>query len=111
MGTAADKLQAVLNSKNAIKNKFNLADDLPFSQYAENINTAPGGIVIPENFNPASSADVWWNKQFFNCRGELHQLIWQQCSGYTRKSATKGRSAPTMYRPWPGKTTVSQAME
>ena len=71
MGTAADKLQAVLNSKNAIKNKFNLADDLPFSQYAENINTAPGGIVVPDNFNPASTADVWETKQFFNCRGEL----------------------------------------
>ena len=77
MGTAADKLQAVLNSKNAIKNKFNLADDLPFSQYAENINTAPGGIVIPGNFNPASSADVWWNKQFFNCRGELQSGVFE----------------------------------
>ena len=77
MGTTADKLQAVLNSKNAIKEKFNLADDLPFSQYAENINTAPGGIVIPENFNPASSADVWWNKQFFNCRGELQSGVFE----------------------------------
>ena len=38
MGTIADKLQAVLNSKNAIKSKFNLSDDLPFSQYANNIN-------------------------------------------------------------------------
>ena len=38
MGTTADKLQAVLDSKNAIKSKFNLSDDLPFSQYAENIN-------------------------------------------------------------------------
>ena len=77
MGTTADKLQAVLNSKNAIKEKFNLADDLPFSQYAKNINTAPGGIVIPENFNPASSADVWWNKQFFNCRGELQSGVFE----------------------------------
>ncbi|MBR2722829.1 MAG: hypothetical protein IKB77_00725 [Lentisphaeria bacterium] len=76
MGTTADKLQAVLNSKNAIKEKFNLGD-IPFSQYAENINTAPGGIVIPENFNPASSADVWWNKQFFNCRGELQSGVFE----------------------------------
>ena len=39
MGTTADKLQSVLNSKNAIKNKFGLADDLPFSQYASSIVT------------------------------------------------------------------------
>lgn len=76
MGTTADKLQAVLNSKNALKEKFNLGD-IPFSQYAENINTASGGIVIPENFNPASSADVWWNKQFFNCRGELQSGVFE----------------------------------
>ena len=37
MGTTAQKLQAVLNSKNAIKAKFSLPDDMPFSQYAENI--------------------------------------------------------------------------
>ena len=37
MGTTADKLQAVLNAKNAIKAKFNLSDNLPFSKYAENI--------------------------------------------------------------------------
>ena len=38
MGTTKDKLQAVLNSKNAIKEKFSLPDDMPFSQYADNIN-------------------------------------------------------------------------
>lgn len=37
MGTTADKLQAVLNSKNAIRDKFNLPADMPFSEYAENI--------------------------------------------------------------------------
>lgn len=42
MGTTAEKLQAVLDSKNAIKTKFNLPDDLPFSQYAENINPSGG---------------------------------------------------------------------
>ena len=43
MGTTADKLQSVLNSKNAIKNKFGLADDLPFSQYADAIKNNAGG--------------------------------------------------------------------
>lgn len=38
MGTTAQKLQAVLNAKNAIKTKFDLPDDMPFSEYAENIN-------------------------------------------------------------------------
>ena len=38
MGSIVDKLQAAIDSKNAIKTKFGLADDLPFSQYAENIN-------------------------------------------------------------------------
>lgn len=42
MGTTADKLQAILDSKNAIKDKFNLPDDLPFSQYAENITNSSG---------------------------------------------------------------------
>ncbi len=70
MGTTIEKLQAIKSSKNAIRDKFNLGD-IPFSQYAENINTAPGGIVVPGNFNPASTADVWETKQFFNCRGEL----------------------------------------
>lgn len=41
MGTTAEKLQAVLNSKNAIRDKFNLGD-IPFSQYAENINAGGG---------------------------------------------------------------------
>lgn len=43
MGTTADKLQAVLNAKNAIKTKFNLPDSLPFSQYADNIKITDGG--------------------------------------------------------------------
>lgn len=38
MGTIVDKLQAVLKSKEAIREKFNLSKDLLFSQYAENIN-------------------------------------------------------------------------
>jgi hypothetical protein len=42
MGTTADKLMAALNSKNAIKAKFNLPDDMPFSQYAENIKGGGG---------------------------------------------------------------------
>ena len=41
MGTTADKLQAVLNSKNAIRDKFSLGD-IPFAQYAENIKTGSG---------------------------------------------------------------------
>jgi hypothetical protein len=41
MGTTADKLQAVLSSKNAIRDKFNLGD-IPFAQYAENIKTGSG---------------------------------------------------------------------
>lgn len=59
MGTIADKLQAVLNSKNAIKSKFNLSDDLPFSQYADNINIhvdASGGIDF--SFITAEANDI-----------------------------------------------------
>lgn len=37
MRTIADKIKSILESKNAIKEKFNLSDDLPFSQYADNI--------------------------------------------------------------------------
>lgn len=39
METTVDKLQTILNSKNAIRDKFGLPDDLPFSQYAENIQS------------------------------------------------------------------------
>lgn len=46
MGTTQDKLQAVLNSKNAIKEKFGLPDDMPFSQYADNIKGGGGGEKI-----------------------------------------------------------------
>lgn len=46
MGTTKDKLQAVLNSKNAIKEKFGLPDDMPFSQYADNIKGGGGGEKI-----------------------------------------------------------------
>lgn len=46
MGTTADKLQAVLNSKEAIKTKFSLPDDMPFSQYAENIQAGGGEAAI-----------------------------------------------------------------
>ena len=59
MGTIADKLQAVLNSKNAIKSKFNLSDELPFSQYADNINIhvdASGGIDF--SFITAEANDI-----------------------------------------------------
>ena len=56
MGTTADKLQAVLNSKNAIKNKFKLPDDMPFSKYAENIEAGADvtlGVVDEEGkFQP-----------------------------------------------------------
>ena len=71
MGTTADKLQNILNAKNAIKEKFSIGDDVKFIDYADNINTGSGGIVVPENFRPASLSDVLWGKQFFNCRGEL----------------------------------------
>lgn len=40
MGTTADKLQNILNAKNAIRDKFNLPDDLPFGQYADNIDAS-----------------------------------------------------------------------
>lgn len=56
MGTTADKLQAVLNSKNAIKNKFKLPEDMPFSKYAENIEAGADvtlGVVDEEGkFQP-----------------------------------------------------------
>ena len=71
MGTTADKLQNILNAKNAIKEKFSIGDDVKFIDYADNINAGSGGIVVPGNFRPASPSDVLWGKQFFNCRGEL----------------------------------------
>jgi hypothetical protein len=59
MGTTADKLQGILNSKNAIKEKFNIADSVPFSQYAniitipdtENIDVALGRVTSTKHFN------------------------------------------------------------
>ena len=71
MGTTADKLQNILNAKNAIKEKFSIGDDVKFIDYADNINAGSGGIVVPENFSPASPSDVLLDRQFFNCRGEL----------------------------------------
>lgn len=46
MGTLVDKLQAALDSKKAIKEKFNLPDNLPFSKYAENIKVEGGGSTV-----------------------------------------------------------------
>lgn len=46
MGTTAEKLQAILNSKNAIKEKFDLPDDMPFSQYAENIKGGGADVIL-----------------------------------------------------------------
>ena len=70
MGTIADKLQAVLNSKNAIKSKFNLSDELPFSQYADNINIhvdASGGIDL--SFITAEAKDILRGKVSVNKNG------------------------------------------
>lgn len=39
MGTTADKLEAVLNSKNAIRDKFGIPDSVPFSEYADLIQS------------------------------------------------------------------------
>ena len=61
MGTTADKLQALLNSKKQLKETFGLADDLPFSQYATNINVTPGtGISLYKcaEVGPAESGDI-----------------------------------------------------
>ena len=56
MGTIVDKLQAVLDSKNAIKSKFNLSDDLPFNKYADSIKAGEDvtlGVVDAEGkFQP-----------------------------------------------------------
>lgn len=68
MGTTAQKLQAVLNSKNAIKSKFKLPDDLPFSQYAENIVAETNMDV---SSTTAAASDVLEGKLFYNARGEL----------------------------------------
>jgi hypothetical protein len=51
MGTTAEKLQAILNSKNAIKEKFELPDDMPFSQYAENIKGGGADYDINANID------------------------------------------------------------
>lgn len=39
MGSSYDKLQAVLNSKNKIRDKIGLAPSVPFAKYAENVNS------------------------------------------------------------------------
>lgn len=46
MGTTADKLQKILDSKNAIKTKFNLADDLPFAEYVNNISGSGADVTL-----------------------------------------------------------------
>ena len=80
MGTTADKLQAVLNSKNAIRDKFNLGD-IPFAQYAENINTGGGSTdgaefykcvnVVPVDYSKVSyivrTADDWFSDREEYC--------------------------------------------
>jgi hypothetical protein len=61
MGTTADKLQALLNSKKQLKETFGLAADLPFSQYAANINVTPGtGMSLYKcaEVGPAESGDT-----------------------------------------------------
>lgn len=58
MGSTADKLRAVLNSKNAIRDKFDLPKTMPFSQYHEAIkgdaNITLGYINRIRNFQPLS---------------------------------------------------------
>ena len=65
MGTTADKLQNILNAKEAIRAKFGLSKELPFSQYAHNM--IPG--IIPEPDNP-DDPDVpsGVNTDFFLCK-------------------------------------------
>lgn len=55
MGTIVEKMQAAINSKNAIKEKFKLADDLPFSQYAENIQGATSFYKCANAYSPPIS--------------------------------------------------------
>ena len=65
MGTTADKLQNILNAKEAIRSKFNLPDDLPFSQYADNINA--GTSTEPDTpDDPDVPTGV--NTDFFLCK-------------------------------------------
>ena len=76
MGTTADKLQNILNSKNAIKTKFNLPDDLPFSQYADNINA--GTSTEPDDPDTPDTPDdpdvpTGVNTDFFLCKSFQYQ--------------------------------------
>ena len=65
MGTTADKLQNILNAKEAIRTKFNLPDDLPFIQYADNINA--GTSTEPDTpDDPDVPTGV--NTDFFLCK-------------------------------------------
>ena len=59
MGTTAEKLQNILNAKEAIRTKFNLPDDLSFIQYADNIS----GGTSPDPDVPSGV-----NTDFFLCK-------------------------------------------
>ena len=71
MGTTADKLQNILNAKEAIRSKFNLPEDLPFSQYADNINA--GTSTDPDDPDTPDTPDdpdvpTGVNTDFFLCK-------------------------------------------
>ena len=59
MGTTAEKLQNILNAKNAIKEKFGIGDDVKFIDYADNIS----GGTSPDPDNPTGV-----NTDFFLCK-------------------------------------------
>ena len=61
MGTTADKLQNILNAKNAIKEKFSIGDDVKFIDYAKKINA--GGSDSDET-------------QFYRCTQVIPEEQW-----------------------------------
>ena len=87
--STTEKLQNILNSKNAIRDKFNLGD-IPFSQYAENINAGGDAPTASTEFyevtNVSTSAeptviyDTWMALWVFNAEKEYNGL-WYLVSG------------------------------
>lgn len=100
MGTIADKLNNILNSKNAIKSKFNLPDSLPFIQYADNIQAGGSSTM---NFYKCAAIGQWFPEPVFYAplsadsgSAETGQTL----SKYGSVLFTEGRSGLRSFSAW-----------